>query len=282
MYDPVHTAENAVVNFLAEIQDDSALGYSAVNTARSALSAITVLPSGNTVGNLPGVKRCLRGVFNTKPSLPRYCATWDIKIVLDYCRTLKLCNMPLKLLSKKLTMMFAMFSVQRLAAITKIKVDNIFFTSNTCTIYIEDLLKTSKPGRHLVPGLEFSRFDDNIELCLFSHLKLYIELTSKLRNDNYSTSNQLLLSFIKPHGHVTVDTTRRWVRDVMTTSGVDTRVFGAHSVRGASTSALLNNGMAMDDVLKKVGWANELTVARHYNKPIVKRDNVMSVLVENH
>ena len=59
------------INFLAELVD-SGMGYSAVNTARSALSTILVVHESLTFGMHPLVKRFLKGVYEQKPSLPRY------------------------------------------------------------------------------------------------------------------------------------------------------------------------------------------------------------------
>ena len=45
----------------------------------------------------------MRGVFERKPSLPRYTSTWDVNIVLSYIRSLSdNALLPLKDLSHKL------------------------------------------------------------------------------------------------------------------------------------------------------------------------------------
>jgi hypothetical protein len=53
---------------------DSGLGYSTLNTARSALSAVLCLPTGGTFGNHPDVLLYMKGVFNIRPTKPRYMA----------------------------------------------------------------------------------------------------------------------------------------------------------------------------------------------------------------
>lgn len=53
------TAEHCA-NFLAKLRSDG-LGYSAINTARSALSAAVRLEDGTRVGNIPLVARVMRG-----------------------------------------------------------------------------------------------------------------------------------------------------------------------------------------------------------------------------
>ena len=64
--------ENAI-EFLTDTFK-SGSGYSAINTARSAMSSTVVLPNGATFGEhplvRPLVRRFLKGVFELKPSLP--------------------------------------------------------------------------------------------------------------------------------------------------------------------------------------------------------------------
>jgi len=51
------------------------LGYSAINTARSVLSAIITLGDKTTFGEHPLVTCFMKGIFELKPSLPRYTVT---------------------------------------------------------------------------------------------------------------------------------------------------------------------------------------------------------------
>jgi hypothetical protein len=64
------------------------VGYSAINTARSALSAVITLGSHRTFGEHPLVTRFLKGVFELKPSLPRYSVMWDVGIVLKHLQAM--------------------------------------------------------------------------------------------------------------------------------------------------------------------------------------------------
>jgi hypothetical protein len=50
----------------------SGVGYSYTNTTRSALSSYLTLGKSVSVGQLPLVKRCLKGVYNKRPIVPRY------------------------------------------------------------------------------------------------------------------------------------------------------------------------------------------------------------------
>ncbi|XP_068757998.1 uncharacterized protein [Montipora capricornis] len=69
-------------------QYENGLSHSGINTARSALSTFIFLPDGGSFGNHPLVFRFLKGVYESRPSLPRYKNTWDVCVVLNYLKTL--------------------------------------------------------------------------------------------------------------------------------------------------------------------------------------------------
>ena len=77
--------------FLTHLHNQN-LGYSVINTARSALSSILTLQDHRTFWEHPLVTRFLKGIFELKPSLPRYSFVWDVGVVLRYFQssTLKL------------------------------------------------------------------------------------------------------------------------------------------------------------------------------------------------
>ena len=100
------------VNYLADLA--GRVGYSAVNTARSALSSVITLRDGSSFGKHPMVKRLLKGVFEDKPSLPRYGKTWDLNVLLCFLRTLpEYDKISLKELTYKLVVLIAILSGQR-------------------------------------------------------------------------------------------------------------------------------------------------------------------------
>ena len=94
--DPNEPCPVTVANFIASLVDSGA-GFSAANSARSALSAFLPLVDGRTVGSHPHVCRLLKGVFEEKSALPKYCDTWDVNCVLDYLDSLSpLANLSLR------------------------------------------------------------------------------------------------------------------------------------------------------------------------------------------
>ena len=64
------------------------------------------------------------------------------------------------------------------------------------------------------------------------------------RKDSYNS--QLFISLYNPVVSLTIE---RWIKSVL---GIDTIIFKAHSVRGASTSAAANAGMTTND-MQRIG-----------------------------
>lgn len=64
---------------------------------------------------------------------------------------------------------------------------------------------------------------------------------------------RLLSSSWPPFKRVSRDTISRWVKLVLTDSGIDTSRFKPHSTRAASTSAASNASVSLDDILHTAG-----------------------------
>ena len=62
-------------------------------------------------------------------------------------------------------------------------------------------------------------------------IKEYLKRTCLYRNN----CSQLFLSFAKPHKEVSKETISRWNRIILSKAGVDTKIYGPHSVRSAVT-----------------------------------------------
>ena len=258
--DSVFTNQNAVAVFCAKSARN--YGYSVVNTARSAVAAVAVMTDGNSAGSSPLVSRVLKGVFKVKPSLPRYNDTWDVRIMLDQLRSMPMSSLDLKRLTQKVAAMLVLFSGQRAATIASLEFEGCHLVLDKCEFPITALQKTSKIGNHL-KKICFDMFDEEPALCVVSHITRYLDMTNDFRDA--SRHGAFLMSFVKPHGAVSVDTVRRWIRGIMTEAGIDCAKFKPHSMRAASTSSALKVN-PIDEIMGAVGWSSEATVAKHYHK----------------
>lgn len=76
-----------ILNFLSKTFHRR-VGYNSINTVRGALAALGIVLEGCRVGNHLLIKWFLRGVFDLRPSFPRYAETRDVKPVLQKLRTM--------------------------------------------------------------------------------------------------------------------------------------------------------------------------------------------------
>ena len=126
---------------------ESGLGYSALNTAGSALSTILPLFNGIKFGEHPLVCRFLKGVYEQRPALPRYKATWNVQTV----------------------QLFDIKFIQEL--------------EGKYQITVQQKLKQSRPGQHLEP-IVLLEFVPDRKLCVVTHLREYLKRTKSLRGSN--------------------------------------------------------------------------------------------------
>ena len=275
-----HTAVRATVvdgmNFLAELFQSGA-GYSAVSTARSALSSILMLPGNTTFGSHPLVSRLLTSVFELRPALPKYQSIWDISVILNVLECWPIQNISLKHLSLKLTMLLALATSQRVQTLHALTISNMTLRVNECVFVVDSVLKATKPGKHLT-NIQIHAFADNKNLCPVEHLKQYLDKISVIRG----LHTQLLLSYQKPHRPVSTDTIARCIKVVLTEAGINTSVFSAHSTRAASTSAAYNKGIRIDKILAAADWSTESTFSRFYRKPIVSYRKLFPLRYRNY
>lgn len=238
------------------------VGYSAINTARSALSLVITPADKTTFGEHPLVTRFLKGTFELRPSLPRYSTIWDVGIVLTYLWSFPALNdLTLRQLTLNLTMLLALVTAQRTQTLSKLDTSCMQETTTGITFTIWDTLKTTRPGKHLVP-IEIRSFTPDSHLCLVTYIKHYITKTHLLCSDP-----RLLISYTKPHKPVTNSTVARWIRSTLQDAGIGVSIFLAHSSQTAASYSL-NTQLPLADIRKVGGWSNARTFAEHYNKPI--------------
>ena len=93
------------------------------------------------------------------------------------------------------------------------------------------LAKQSRQGRPIMEFF-FPFFPHDTGFCPVVTLRAYEERTAPLRGGE----QKLFLALIKPYKAVTSSTIARWLKSLLEAAGIDTAVFTAHSVRGASSS----------------------------------------------
>ena len=257
------------VNFLQELLDepDKVRGYSVINTARSALSAMIVLPNGGKFGDHPYVKEFMKGVFNLNPPKPRYTEIWDAGVVLDFLRTWgPASRISFKKLTLKVLMLIMLVTGQRPQIVRSLNVDKMVVKEDSYVFTIDNLqLKQGRPG-YKPERLRLKAYTEK-RICIHRYLTEYLKRTIDMRGD----VKALFVTLKKPHKAVTRDTVSRWIKVVLGLAGIDTEIFKPSSTRAASVSKAKACGATVGEILKAGGWSRETTFTKWYKKPIMKQ-----------
>ena len=262
---------------------DRGLGYSALNVARSSLSAILCYfeyeHTWFAFGVHPCTKQLLKACYNQRPPKSRYSEFWDPDVVFEYLReTWPHSSLSQMELGGKLVTLFSLCSSQRMDTMAKIKVGDIVFNAGGCKILLSDLQKHTRVGSTL-GTITLDEFTPDPKLCVIRCLKDYLYVTKNLRQRNKDSA--LFLSSRPPYRGVVSQTLGHWVRRVLRRSGIDTYVYGSHSPRGASASKLFKLNVSVKDIMQRACWTSESTFRHHYHKPITQKPLNSNILQES-
>ena len=152
-----------------------------MNSYRSAVSVTIEAVTGYSLRAHRLVSRFMKGVFMARPPQPKYCVTWDVRVVTNYLKTLSLySSLTLKNLTLKLIALIALVTAQRCQSLCSLRLDSLTVTSNTTVFTINDRLKNSRPGKsHL--DVTIPHFLQDLELCPRTHLLCCVAKTEPLR-----------------------------------------------------------------------------------------------------
>ena len=276
-YDSTRISVNIAVQFLTMLFE-SGLSYSAINTARSALSSFFHNSDNGPFANIPIIKRFMRGVYQLRPTLPRYQTVWNVHIVFDYIRSCQSVeHLNLKDLTLRLTFMLCLLSAQRRQTIKAFRIDNMDVTPSSYIFHLVKTLKQSRPGYHQQP-IRFNKYDAEPKLCVYSCIAEYLKRTETLRSE----INQLLITYSRPYRTASADTISRWSKQFLSLAGIDTSRYKCHSTRAAATShAVRHNHAYLNDIMRAAGWSNEQVFRRFYDLPSEEQFNIGTALLSS-
>ena len=99
-------------------------------------------------------------------------------------------------------------------------------------------------------------------------LKHYEQCTKEFRGTDEDKETRLFLPYIKPHKPVTSQRIAHWIKMFLKDAGIDTSIFSAHSVRGASATAAMEKGVTLSNILHTADWSSDTTFRRFYYRPV--------------
>lgn len=273
-WDPFLVESRKVVSFLQFLLETTKQSYGSFNTHRSALALI----AEDDLAQDKILKRFLRAVYKIRPPAAKYETTWDPDRVLKYL--VSTTDSSLAFLSKKLATLLLLASGQRLQTILSITINNLHFSDEHVTIFVPQLLKTSRPGG-VAPTIVLPYLSSQPSLCVPSCIKLYLQKTSTFRQSLGSgDGSQMLLCIAQPHRPISGATLGRWVKDMLKAAGIDISKFTAYSTRHAAVSAAARRGVPLDTIFSAAGWSQKSRMFMQvYNRPLTSQGEFASAIM---
>ena len=216
----------------------------------------------------------MKGVFNVRPPRPRYSATWDVDIVINFLKIKPYEDLTLKELTLKLTMLMALSMAARPQTLNLLTLQGMIKNEEEIILQVSENLKHNRPSKPM-EVVKIKRFPQDESVCVYTALNIYLQKTENLR----TTDGQLLISFIKPNKPVSRDTVCRWIRTVMNQAGIDTERYGAYNTRSAAVSKASSKKLSTKEILDTAGWSRESTFSKFYHKSVERNENFQEVIL---
>jgi hypothetical protein len=188
-----------VLGFLTSLYHQG-LGHSAINTARSAISAVTQHTGDTPLGQHRLVARLMKGVFNSRPVVKTHTHTWDVQRVLNHMSTYDIHSRTLLQMSQHLVTLLALLSGKRGQTLHSIKLQHIHNSQERLEIAPPQIVKQSRPGYQDTP-ICIPAYPQDRNLCAVFAMFKYLRMTYSLRS-----SDHLLIGAIKPHKYISRST----------------------------------------------------------------------------
>ena len=144
-------------------------------------------------------------------------------------------------------MLLCLLSGQRDQVLPSLDITRMQLTEDKCTFIITDLMKTSRPGKH-IPPIELKSYPLDHALCpVVTLIRHYLSMTQKVRG----MFIKLFVSYKAPHNPVMTSTLARWCRYVLKQAGTGENKasisdeYASHSTRSAASSKAYSLGMSL-------------------------------------
>ncbi len=202
----------------------------------------------------------------SRPSQPRYSSTWDVKLLVDYCRDhpnpLKLSDwLDRTVLLWAVAGCFRASDLKCMIGVTFAEDGAHMELKDTKNAPLEEGFRQQAFLGFLPPHLAFT--------CPVRSALRYLELSNM--DERMPLSRAFFMSLVPrasngPLFPLKAKSIGARIKRFMTCVGIDTRVFSAHSAKVVGVSAIAEAGASLEDLLIHCRNRSLLLVQRHYNR----------------
>ena len=241
---------------------------------RAALASVFsfLAPQDTPIAELRMVKQFFTAKRKTEFVLPRMLdEIWDTQLVVDHLRTWGNSeDLPIAKLQHKVIMLICLATFWRPRSdVARLEVRDIHFHQDPdCNLTGMTLVarfskettgKASKIGKIGDP-----------QVCPVSNLFLFMDRTRNVW-ENQPRDRQVFQVYIDDNQNrkaASGDTVAKWLEKIMQDSGIDTKVYKAHSIRSASSTKAQLQGFSPEEIKRHGNWSLKCTTYEdHYYRP---------------
>ena len=167
-----------------------------------------------------------------------------------------------ELLTQKLRILLLLLGAHRINTVKLFSLSNMVLNDLSVTCIHTEVLKHSRNDKPL-DKFEYRSYTD--KLCIISCLREYLTRQDKHVGLN---TDQLIITLKKPCIGASIDTVRRWVKDIFIQNNIVD--FSPRSCCTASMSKAKNMEVNNDEMLKQGCWKNRKNFFIYYDKVITE------------
>ena len=162
----------------------------------------------------------------------------------------------------KLATMLMILSGNRVNMLSHFALNNMLITNSECTFVFDEVLKTSNPNFNIAP-MTFREYPARPDLCPVRLIWKYLDYRNGLSDDT-----KFFITLKSPYRAAQPATIARWIKEMLTLSGVSDGRYTAHTCRSASTSSAHFRGISLSTTVKSASWRGDGTFKGFYLKEI--------------
>ena len=153
----------------------------------------------------------MKGIFASRPALPKTAYTWDLSKVITYLAKLSPPkSLDLLYLSCKLATLLALLTGQRGQSLHLVTLEDFECSGLQLIIHITSLLKQSAHGRH-VKEVCLAAYPE-AKLCVVQTCLEYLKCTKQIRP---KTTSKFFITSTRPYRPISRDTLPKWTKQVL-------------------------------------------------------------------
>ena len=205
-------------------------------------------------------KKLIEWSSKGKPPKAKYQEAYDIRPILSYIKNSLLSGNKADA-RLRLILLLRICCLRRSSDVAIILWDSIDLEN--CSF--KQLWSKAQKGNKRVTGP--INFEPNLEdpgLCVREAFRLYLELFKN--NINEEEANPVLMRDLKAKKPIQKATISNLVLAVLKKVGIDINIYKSHSLRMSSASAMIDNGLSVEHVMKIGEWSSTGVFLKFYHR----------------